>query len=197
MHQGTQLRNGRHHSQASIRGRRYSPGARARGSCIFRRLTLNRTHNFSSRGTHRSNATCTAIVRVWLLKSLSIYLLLMQKCRKSLCIQPSNNEALLALHVKSKNHTFTQEVEISPFLRHLKPQDLVYHWHLADNRREREWRLSHSRFGRSSSSISALLYLAKSKKSRRSARSLSRSCVIFSAERVESFLSLRIWRNNA
>ena len=38
---------------------------------------------------------------------------------------------------KSKDLTFTQEVEISPFLRHLKPQDRVYHWHLADNRRER------------------------------------------------------------
>ena len=43
----------------------------------------------------------------------------------------------MALHVQSKNLTFMQEVEISPFLRHLKPQDLVYHWHLADNRRER------------------------------------------------------------
>lgn len=54
---------------------------------------------FFSRGTHRSNATCMAIVRVRLLKSLSIYLLLMQKCRKCLCIQPSNNCTLLALHV--------------------------------------------------------------------------------------------------
>ena len=86
---------------------------------------------------------------------------------------------------KSKNLTFMQEVEISPFLR----QDPVYHWHLADNRRERAETEPFTFRSIIIEHIGSALSGEIEKVT--PLRSLSRSCVIFSAaERVESFLSL-------